>query len=248
MRVPRDVLPRFLLLYGTLYGSFGLASPFLPAFLAARGVGPEALGLLLGAGTAVRLLSAPLAGRLADVFGAFRLELVLFAISAAMVSLLYLPAHWFWMLALVNLTQAAMLAPLVPLSDALALSWSRSTTRNNSGAFEYGWVRGTGSAAFMAGLLVAGQAVGALGLASVIWFTAACLLGAALSARFAPELAQGKNATSQKRKVLERDWLGLLRQPAFVRVVLAAALVLGSHAMRVIWSLQRTLSRAQPQR
>ena len=68
-----------------------------------------------------------------------------------MVSLLYLPAHWFWMLALVNLTQAAMLAPLVPLSDALALSWSRSTTRNNSGAFEYGWVRGTGSAAFMAG-------------------------------------------------------------------------------------------------
>jgi hypothetical protein len=63
MRVPRDVLPRFLFLYGTLYGSFGLASPFLPAFLAARGVGPEALGLLLGAGTAARLLSASLAGR-----------------------------------------------------------------------------------------------------------------------------------------------------------------------------------------
>jgi PPP family 3-phenylpropionic acid transporter len=122
MGVRRNVLVRFLLLYGTLYGSFGLSSPFLPAFLAARGVGPEALGLLLGAGTAVRLLSAPLAGRLADVFGAFRLELVLFAISAALVSLLYLPAHSFWMLALVNLTQAAMLAPLVPLSDALALS------------------------------------------------------------------------------------------------------------------------------
>jgi PPP family 3-phenylpropionic acid transporter len=120
MGVRRNVLFRFLLLYGTLYGSFGLSSPFLPAFLAARGVGPEALGLLLGAGTAVRLLSAPLAGRLADVFGAFRLELVLFAISAALVSLLYLPAHSFWMLALVNLTQAAMLAPLVPLSDALA--------------------------------------------------------------------------------------------------------------------------------
>src|SRR5271166_2106176 len=239
MGVRRDLLSRFLLLYAALYASFGLLSPFLPAFLSARDVGPEWLGLLLGAGTAVRLVSAPLAGRLADVFGAFRLELVLFAISAAMVSLLYLPAHWFWMLALVNLTQAAMLAPLVPLSDALALSWSRSTTRKNSGAFEYGWVRGTGSAAFMAGLLVAGQAVGALGLASVIWFTAACLLGAALSARFAPELAQGKNATSQKRKVLERDWLGLLRQPAFVRVVLAAALVLGSHAMHDAFAMIR---------
>ena len=199
MGVRRNVLPRFLLLYGTLYGSFGLSSPFLPAFLAARGVGPEALGLLLGAGTAVRLLSAPLAGRLADVFGAFRLELVLFAISAAMVSLLYLPAHWFWMLALVNLTQAAMLAPLVPLSDALALSWSRSTTRNNSGAFEYGWVRGTGSAAFMAGLLVAGQAVGLSGWLQLFGSLPRIFLEQHCRRDFAPELAQGENATSQKR-------------------------------------------------
>jgi PPP family 3-phenylpropionic acid transporter len=108
MGVRRDLLLRFLLLYGMLYCSFGLSSPFLPAFLTARGIGFEWLGFLLGAGTAVRLLSAPFAGRLADVFGAFRLELALFAIAAAVASLLYLPAHYFWLLALVNLTQAAM--------------------------------------------------------------------------------------------------------------------------------------------
>jgi MFS transporter, PPP family, 3-phenylpropionic acid transporter len=99
MSVRRDLLLRFLLLYGMLYCSFGLSSPFLPAFLAARGIGPEWLGVVLGAGTAVRLLSAPFAGRLADVFGAFRIELALFAISAAVASLLYLPAHSFWLLA-----------------------------------------------------------------------------------------------------------------------------------------------------
>ena len=60
--------PAFCFFMRTLYGSFGLASPFLPAFLAARGVAPEALGLLLGAGTAVRLLSAPLAGRACGCF------------------------------------------------------------------------------------------------------------------------------------------------------------------------------------
>src|SRR3984893_1187812 len=152
MGVRRDLLSRFLLLYAALYASFGLSSPFLPAFLSARDVGPEWLGVLLGAGTAVRLVSAPLAGRLADVFGAFRLELALFAISAAMASLLYLPAHAFWLVALVILIQAAMLAPLVPLSDALALSWSRSTVRSSPEAFEYGWVRGAGSAAFIAGV------------------------------------------------------------------------------------------------
>ena len=61
-------------------------------FLASRGVDSEWLGFLLGAGTAVRLISAPVAGRLADVFSAFRLELALFAVSAAAASLLYLPA------------------------------------------------------------------------------------------------------------------------------------------------------------
>jgi|SRR6516162_8469210 len=64
MGVRRDLLLRFLLLYGVLYCSFGLSSPFLPAFLAARGIGSEWLGFLLGCGTAVRLLSAPFAGRL----------------------------------------------------------------------------------------------------------------------------------------------------------------------------------------
>jgi MFS family permease len=117
-----DLLLRFLLLYGTLYSSFGLSSPFLPEFLTLRGVESEWLGLLLGAATAVRLVSAPVAGRVADVFGSFRLELALFAISAAVASLLYLPAHSFWLLVVVTLAQAAMLAPLAPLSDALALS------------------------------------------------------------------------------------------------------------------------------
>ena len=175
MRVRRDLLLRFIILYGMLYCSFGLSSPFLPAFLTTRGIGSEWLGFLLGAGTAVRLFSAPFAGRFADVFGAFRLALALFAIAAAVASLLYLPAQYFWLLALVNLTQAAVLAPLVPLADALALSWSRSTTRGNSGAFEYGWVRGIGSAAFIAGVLVAGQSAAVWGLPSVLWLTAAGL-------------------------------------------------------------------------
>ena len=63
--------------------------------------------------------------------------------------------------------RACVASPLLlilgPLADALALSWSRSTTRGNSGAFEYGWVRGIGSAAFIAGVLVAGQSAAVWG-------------------------------------------------------------------------------------
>jgi PPP family 3-phenylpropionic acid transporter len=239
MGVRRDLLLWFLLLYGMLYCIFGLSSPFLPEFLMTRGLGAEWLGFLLGAGTAVRLLSAPFAGRLADVFGAFRLELALFAIGAAVASLLYLPAHYFWLLALVNLTQAAMLAPLVPLADALALSWSCSATRGNSGAFEYGWVRGIGSAAFIVGVLVAGQSAALWGLPSVLGLTAAGLFATALATRFVPDLADEANSNTQKRKVIEGDWFILLREPVFVRMVLAAAFVIGSHAMHDAFAIIR---------
>ena len=74
---------------------------------------------------------------------------------------------------------------------------------------------------------------------SVLWLTAAGLFATALSTRFVPDLAQGANPTTQKRKVIERDWLVLLRQPAFVRMVLAAALVLGSHAMHDAFAIIR---------
>ena len=43
-----------------------MASPFLPALVNARGLPAAQLGLVLSAGTAVRLLTAPLAGRLGE--------------------------------------------------------------------------------------------------------------------------------------------------------------------------------------
>jgi PPP family 3-phenylpropionic acid transporter len=141
-----------------------------------------------------------------------------------------LPAHSFWLLVLVNLAQAALLAPLAPLSDALALSWSRFTKQGESRRFEYGWVRGAGSGAFVVGALIAGQLASAWGLASVLLLTAVGLFATGLSTRFAPDLERGRQ-TIRTRKVIEKDAVALLRQPAFVRMAIAAALVLGSHAM-----------------
>ncbi|MEG9528982.1 MAG: MFS transporter, partial [Hyphomicrobiales bacterium] len=45
----RGGLARFLLLYAALYGAYGGLSPILPAFLAARGLDPGAIGVLLAA-------------------------------------------------------------------------------------------------------------------------------------------------------------------------------------------------------
>jgi PPP family 3-phenylpropionic acid transporter len=75
MIVECGALIRFMALYATLFCAFGFASPFLPAFLAGRGIGSEELGFLLGAATALRFACGPIAGRLADRFQIFRAEL-----------------------------------------------------------------------------------------------------------------------------------------------------------------------------
>ena len=66
---------RFVMLYVCLYAAYGVASPFLPALLESRGFPAEQIGLVFAVGTAVKLVAAPLAGRLADHW-AIRRQLV----------------------------------------------------------------------------------------------------------------------------------------------------------------------------
>jgi MFS transporter, PPP family, 3-phenylpropionic acid transporter len=234
----RSILLRFLSLYGGLYGAFGITSPFLPLFLQSRGMGPEALGIVLGAATAVRMISAPIAGRIADRRHAFRPELAAFVALSAIALLLFLSATAFWPLVLVCLFQAAMLAPLVPLSDALALAVAQPHGDPDRGAFEYGWVRGAGSAAFICGLLLAGQIIGWVDLAYIMALGAFVLFATAATVRRLPEIgtATGNNASAEEPR---HAWLVLLRQPSFVRLVVVAALVLGSHAMHDAFAMIR---------
>ena len=65
----------FFLLFALLYAAFGAASPFLPALMESKVVTAEQIGLMFGAATAIRLISAPLAGRIADQTHAVRATL-----------------------------------------------------------------------------------------------------------------------------------------------------------------------------
>ena len=220
-------LYRFVILYAAMYAAYGVASPFLPAFVNERGVPPEQLGLVLAAGTAIRLASAPLAGRIGDRLGALRLVLVTCIALAGAVTLGYLPARGFWMFLALTLLHAAFLAPMTVLSDALSLASSKRER------FEYGWVRGTGSAAFIAGLLASGQLVGAYGLAAIIWSQALLLLIAALAAARVPEIARERPDAPPVSALLP------LRIPLFRHMVLVAAMILGSHAMHDAFAMIR---------
>jgi MFS transporter, PPP family, 3-phenylpropionic acid transporter len=230
-------LPRFVLLYAAMYAAFGVASPFLPAFVSARGLPPEQLGLVLAAGTAVRLLSAPLAGRVGDLIQALRGVLVVCTALAAAVTLGYLPARGFWIFLALSLLHAAALAPITILADALALGSASPPPGSGRRGFEYGWVRGTGSAAFIIGTLLSGQAVSAYGLDVIVWLQALLLGAAALAAIRVPEVVHVR--TDESLRAPAGAVLVLLRLPLFRNLVLVAALILGSHAMHDAFAVIR---------
>jgi MFS transporter, PPP family, 3-phenylpropionic acid transporter len=229
MTAERPVLLRFVLLYCALFGAFGCVSPFLPAFLAGRGLGPEELGLVLGGATAIRLVCGPIAGRIADRLQGFRTELAVCAILGASAAILFLVAHGFWAVLAITLFQAAALAPLVPLADALSLAHARR--QPNAPGFEYGWVRGAGSAGFVAGTLVSGHAADRYGLSVIMWLSAAALLALPFATKFVPAFPEGSGTRLLHQERPDHPWLLLLRQRVFGGVTLVGALVLGSHAM-----------------
>jgi PPP family 3-phenylpropionic acid transporter len=235
--VRSTTLARFIVLYAAMYAAFGVASPFLPGFVSSRGLPPEQLGLVLGAGTAVRLLTAPLAGRIGDLIEALRIVLVVCTALAASVTLGYLAAHGFWILLGVSLLHAASLAPITILADALALGSASPPPSSGQRGFEYGWVRGTGSAAFIIGTLLSGQAVSAFGLDLIVWLQALLLGVAAFAGILVPELIHARPTGAVRAPA--GGVLILLRLPLFRNLVLVAALILGSHAMHDAFAVIR---------
>ena len=227
---PNATIGPFLLLFGLLYAAFGAASPFLPALMEARGLPAEQIGILFGTATAIRLISAPIAGRIADRTQALRATLAVCAVATALAAMGYLSAWGFWALLAVGLLHALALAPTTNLADALAVVASRMQ------GFEYGWVRGAGSAAFIAASLMAGMAVSTFGLGVVVVLQAMLMLAVPFATALVPPVAR---LDPKPEKLSREGILALARLPVFRRVVLVAAMVLGSHALHDTFSVIR---------
>ena len=131
-----------------------------------------------------------------------------------------------------SLLHAFALAPTTNLADALALVASRA--REPLG-FEYGWVRGAGSAAFIAASIIAGWAIAWHGLSIVIWLQALLMLAVPFAVMRVPAVGTTFDAPPITREGI----VALLRLPVFRRVVLVASLILGSHALHDTFSVIR---------
>ncbi len=225
-----QVLPKYLVLYIALYLAYGTESAFLPAFLQDHGLTLEQVGLLLATGTMVRIIAGPIVGRVADYTEARRAVLSAAACLSAVVGYAYNFAFGFAPLMGVSTVHAASTASLAPLCDAMAVTASDRGRR-----FQYGGVRGAGSAAFIGGTLLSGHLIDRVGLSFIIIASSVCFLIMSLAAL---RLASSILRTSPSVDEIDVGGVVFLwRICAFRRLILVAFLVIGSHALSDAFSV-----------
>jgi PPP family 3-phenylpropionic acid transporter len=208
---------RLALLYGVLFFGPGAAMPFLPVFLAARGLDVPQVALALGCAQVVRLVAGPVGGRLADRAGDRRAVIFGAALVSAAGALLLLPAPGFLALVGALALHGIGAAPLVPLVDTVVLA-AQATHR-----IDFGRVRALGSVTFILGTFAGAWAQDALGPQAVPWIIAVSMLATAAVATTLPAARAPGLSTPGLA-------LSLLRRPGVALLILASGLVQGSHA------------------
>lgn len=226
----------YIALYAALYAAFGVASPFWPKYFETRALGPEQIGVILATALLVRLVAGPLIGMLADFLQSLRAVLAACAVLAAATAVALLWADGFWLLLVVALVQATALAPTTSIADALSVNAARPQWAGRP--FEYGWIRGVASAAFVSGTLLIGQLISPNDLTRIIWLNAALLIVAAGATAWLPRVAmpEARHAGLAQAAREVRKLLALAR---FRILIVVSALIYGSHAMHDAFAVIR---------
>jgi MFS transporter, PPP family, 3-phenylpropionic acid transporter len=212
---------RLALFYAGLFVVAGIQLPFFPLWLKAKGLDPQAIGLVLATPMVVRVAAVPVAARIADRLGALRQVLVVSSAGAAIGYALVGGAQSLLAILAAVALAAALAAPAIPLADAYALKGLGLRGR------AYGPVRLWGSAAFIAANLGAGFTSGYIAPTGYIWLmVAASAATAAASLGLRPLWPAGapEPPTPRRRR-------RLLPAPGFLPIATAASLVQASHAV-----------------
>jgi PPP family 3-phenylpropionic acid transporter len=210
---------RLALFYGALFGLVGTHLPFFPVWLKAIGIDASWIGIITAVPSLTRFTVLPFITGLAEkrrsLRGAMIATALVSAVGFSIIGALHQPLAVF----LAYAVTACLWTPMTPLTDAYAL---KAVSRYG---LNYGPVRLWGSAAFVVGALACGLLLDVIAARHLIWVIAAVAwLGALVSLGLQPvEVATRVPPTTLGAAAL-------LREPGFLAIILAAALIQGSHA------------------
>ena len=215
----RRFASRLALFYAAVFTLIGTHLPFFPLWLRSVGIDASWIGIITAVPAVTRFTVLPWVTGLAERRSALRGALIVTAIMTTLGFSLVGTQNRAPLVFLAYVVTASMWTPMVPLTDAYAL---RGVARYG---LKYGPLRLWGSAAFVVGALVCGLLVDTIAWQHLIWVIAAtAALGAVLSFALQPLDHSGKQPAPP------RGASALLRDPGFLVIIVASALIQGSHA------------------
>jgi MFS transporter, PPP family, 3-phenylpropionic acid transporter len=223
--VSKRFATRLAAFYGTLFGMLGTHLPFFTVWLKAVGIDAFWIGLITAVPPVTRFTVLPFVTALAERRQALRGAIIVAGFATALGFSLIGTQHQPIPVFLLYAVICCLWTPMVPLTDAYAL---RGVARYG---LNYGPLRLWGSAAFVVGALLCGLLVDIIAPKHLIWVIASvAALGAVVSLGLQPLDNPGKAPAA-------RHGAGaLLRDPGFLAIILASALIQGSHAAYYIFA------------
>jgi PPP family 3-phenylpropionic acid transporter len=216
---PRRFARRLALFYGTLFGLGGAYLPFFPVWLKAVGIDAAWIGIITAVPSVTRFTMLPVVTGSSERHQSLRAVMIVTAFATALGFAIVGTQHQPLLVFLAFAVTACVWTPMVPLTDGYAL---RGVARYG---LDYGPLRLWGSAAFIAGALACGLLVDLIAARHLIWVIAGVAgLGAIASLGLRP-LDRPNTAPAAVAGAT-----ALLREPAFLAIILASALIQGSHA------------------
>jgi PPP family 3-phenylpropionic acid transporter len=216
-----DFAVRLAVFYAALFITLGVQLPFLPIWLAAKGLDAGMIGIVLALPMIVRVFAIPAAALVADRHDALRAVIIIAA--GASVAGFGALAFAEGLVAIMTLFAVASIAytPVILLADAYALrglaQWGRA----------YGPVRLWGSAAFIVATFGAGYLLDAIEPGRLIWLIVAAMGMTAVAALLLAPLEPGRVCAP----AIAPSARWLLRDPTFLAFTAAASLIQASHAV-----------------
>jgi PPP family 3-phenylpropionic acid transporter len=221
----RRFATRLQLFYGAIFGLLGAYLPFFPVWLKAVGIEAFWIGIITAVPAVTRFTVLPLVTGLAERRQSLRNAIIITAFATA-VGLTVVGTQYQAVPVLVAFVATCCLwTPMAPLTDAYALRGVSHYGLN------YGPLRLWGSAAFVVGALACGVLVDVIAPEHLIWVIA-LVAGASALASLGLRPIDGP----KKADVIQRGAGALLRDPGFLAVILASALIQGSHAAYYIFA------------
>ncbi len=218
---------RFARKLGLFYAAYfffgGIQLPFFPLWLEARGLDAQTIGFVIAVPMVVRIIATPLITHQADRRRALKAAIVLASIVAMLAMTVVGLVQGAVAIFLVFAIAAMAFSPVLPLTDAYALSGLAARGR------AYGPVRLWGSAAFVAGNVAAGLMLERFAPGGLIWLIVAALVLSVIAAvALDPVDAAARPATAGTAPHSAKS---LLSNPTFIAVALASAAIQSSHAL-----------------